>query len=94
MRRASPPLPIKPLLISQLNCLPSCGINPRRFLELLPTLRVPVTRVGKLRLVDAEIFRERIRQLAEDEGHPELLERQPETADEVLALLGLRRVIK
>lgn len=90
---ARPPVVVSPLLISQLNCEPLCGIDARRFLELLPRLNVTVAKIGKLRLVDADSLRSSI--LAQTSCAPSRdavdLARQPETVDEVLAMLGLRR---
>lgn len=87
-----PPSVVAPLLISQLNCESICGIDARRFLELLPRLSVTVAKIGKLRLVDAERFRAQVLAAADD---PALALRddshlQPESVEEVLAAIGRR----
>jgi hypothetical protein len=94
--RPRPPIVTAPLSITQLNCLPLTGIDPRRFLEFTATHRVPRTRIGKLVCVDAEDFRRAIHQHGVVDAHddrPAFVreERQPETVDEVLALIGRRR---
>jgi hypothetical protein len=83
------PVVVAPLLVSQLNCEPLCGIDARRFLELLPRLDISVAMVGKLRLVDAEEFRACLAAQSAP-SVPADLARQPESVDEALALIGRR----
>lgn len=83
--RRRPPVVVAPLLVSQLNCEAVGGIDARRFLEVLPRLGVPIAKVGKLRLVDAERFRDSILARAyepsTDPAHADLA-RQPETIED------------
>lgn len=91
--KSKPLVVVAPVMISQLNCAAICGVDPRRFLELLLRLDIRVAKIGKLRLVDAEEFRVCLYERMTPSTSPSApvdLERQPETADEVLAVLGLR----
>jgi hypothetical protein len=54
-----------PELLSQKNVLAVCGLPPRRYLETLRIAPLPVTRVGRLRLVDRASFVEWIKSRAE-----------------------------
>ncbi len=94
-RQMKPREPIAPhaLSVSQLTTLALLGIDPRRYLDLLAAHSVPHARVGKLRVALLDDVRATIRRISESsDDTPEAeCERQPETADEVLSKLGLRR---
>lgn len=60
-----------PLTITQDNCLAACGIEPRRFLALIHERSIPHVKLGKLRLVRADVL------LAALEREPEQAEQQP-----------------
>ena len=96
MRRREPVV-VRAAFVSQENCRELLGIDARRFLELLlPLCTGHVTPLGKLRLVPLGVAEDRLQAHARD-GDPtgdddqRELEPQPETADEVLAMLGRRR---
>ncbi|HSY24213.1 MAG TPA: hypothetical protein VK841_18930 [Polyangiaceae bacterium] len=95
--RARAPVVVAPAMVSQLNSEPTIGIDPRRFLDhLVPLCKGDVTKLGKLRLVPLDVAVEALRRLAEtgegdDAESGEPTERQPETADAVLAALGMER---
>ncbi|HSY22819.1 MAG TPA: hypothetical protein VK841_11925 [Polyangiaceae bacterium] len=82
-------------MVSQLTCLQLLGVDPRRYLdEVVPRCKGDVTSLGQLRIVPLDIAVAALRRLAlTDQGEeaPARVERQPETADEVLAALGLER---
>ena len=50
--------PVAPVLVSQRNCEPTCGVSPRVFLDHLrrPDFDVDVVRLGKLRMVDPTAY--------------------------------------
>jgi hypothetical protein len=83
---------VNPRLVSQLNCGPAVGMNPRRFLELLPLLGIPIARRGKLRLVQLDAFEAALMKLAETStSDAAAIETdQPTTAAAVLARIGRR----
>jgi len=47
---------VAPLVITQDNCLAACGIEPRRFLALIHDRQIKHTKLGKLRLVRADVL--------------------------------------
>jgi hypothetical protein len=65
-------------------------MNPRRFLELLPLLGIPIARRGKLRLVQLDAFEAAVMKLAETStSDAATIETdQPTTATAVLARIG------
>lgn len=91
---------VTPLAVSQLNVEPIFGINAGRYLEILPRLGIRVSRVGKLRVVDAAELRDALARLAAepqpaeddvaDEPDDPLEDAQPRSVDDVLACLGRR----
>lgn len=84
---------VQPRFVSQLNVESVAGINPRRFLEVLPRLGVPVVSLGKLRLVrldDLEAALLRASGSAEATGDGDAIA-QPLSAADVLARLGRRQ---
>lgn len=60
-----------PLFITQLNCQESFGLSPRRFRELIRSLRLPVVKLGKLRGVEATHLLEALRAHAIKPEHEE-----------------------
>jgi hypothetical protein len=94
--RPPPPVPVQPAFVSQLTCLALLGIDPRRYLDaLVPRCHGSVALVGKLRLLPLEVAVAALRRAEPDDGEQDdnvARERQPETAAEVLAALGRRRV--
>jgi len=87
------PVAIAPAMVSQLNCEPLLAVDPRRYLDLvLPLCKGHVIPVGKLRLVPLDVAVDALRGLTvygDDEAPPADDPRQPETAEAVLAALGL-----
>lgn len=103
--RPREPIATVPSHVSQLNCTPILGIDPRRYLEFLREARIPHARVGKLRIAELHVLRDRLQKLAtstrvdvaavDDEQEYALVEvdeEQPESVDAVLAKLGRRLV--
>jgi hypothetical protein len=94
-RRPREPVHVAAAMVSQLTCTALLGIDPRRYLDaLIPLCKGDVTPLGRLRIVPLDIAVAALRRLAvTDAGEeaPARVERQPETADEVLAALGLER---
>jgi hypothetical protein len=84
------------VFVSQRNVEPLTGIDPRRYLELLaahPT--IPRACVGKPRVVAVDDLRALLTDLAateaDDEPEPRADDDQPESADAILELVGVRR---
>jgi len=86
---------VAPVLVTQLTSLAVLGIPGRRFREFIPRRRVRHTRVGKLVVAEIADVLEALRAETPTEVEPandqDVVESQPETADEVLACLGRRR---
>ncbi|MBI4956511.1 MAG: hypothetical protein HY908_31130 [Myxococcales bacterium] len=57
--------PAPPELLSQNNIAEVCGISPKQYVAMLRTAAVPVTRVGRLRLVERAAFLSWVRATAE-----------------------------
>lgn len=92
-----PPIAVRPTTVTQLTCLEMLGVNARRFLELLaahPDL--PRTRLGKLAVVRIEdwdrwvVLHASVADDAVRDGDRDARD-QPESAEAVLAQLGLRK---
>ncbi len=100
--RSREPITTAPSHVSQLNCMPILGIDARRYLEFIREYEVPHACVGKLRVAELHVLRDRLRQLATSttldvaddldvQGiEPCNEDDQPETVDAVLAKLGRR----
>jgi hypothetical protein len=96
--RPRAPVAMRPSFVSQENCAAILGVNARRYLErVVPRCKDRVISVGKLRLIAIDDAEAALRGLAasagtssDDEGD-EPQERQPQTTEEVLAMLGLER---
>ena len=84
--------------VSQLSCAALLGVDPRRFLDVVvPLCRPDVVHVGKLRLIEVARAVDVLRGMVAGDGAEgpttdEDEPGQPETAEEVLAALGLERV--
>jgi hypothetical protein len=50
-----------PLFITQLNCQEAFGLSPRRFRELIRSLRLPIVELGKLRGIEAQVLLDALR---------------------------------
>jgi hypothetical protein len=90
------PVVVSAASVSQLTCLALLGVDPRRFLDVLIPRCSNVAKLGRLRLVPLEDAVEGLRTLAVDDSESadeavEPSEGQPESADEVLAALGMER---
>jgi hypothetical protein len=89
---------VSPATVSQLTSLAILGVDERRFLELLVPRCKRVAHVGRLRLVPLDEAMRALATLANDATPPMPGgnddpgdERQPETVDDFLAVMGLRR---
>ena len=102
MKRPLLPRPgqtITPVLVTQLNCDAVIGVDPRRYLEkVVPLCPGHVAEIGKLRAVPVAVVLEAMRTLAgtratEAGATPIALgdDDELDTADKVLARLGMRR---
>ena len=100
--RPREPITTAPSHVSQLNCAPLLGIDPRRFLDFLRAEQIPHACIGKLRIAEVEVLRDRLRKLStstgvdieqEDLGEARAMgdDDQPRSVDAVLAKLGRRR---
>jgi len=65
-----------PLCITQENCLAAVGLEPRRFLALINERQIPTLKLGKLRMVRADVL------LAALERAPEAEQRPAEPAND------------
>lgn len=100
--RARDPITTAPSHVTQLTSMPILGIDSRRYLDFLRENEIPHACVGKLRVADVQVLRDRLRQLAsstrvdadEDDDsaatEAEVDDGQPETVDAVLAKIGRR----
>jgi len=90
--KAHDPLtPIAPNMVSQLNCLPTVGVDDRRFRETVRKLRIPHTRLGQLVLVRIEDWRAAMAKLAK------MPSKEPapfKTAEELLEGWGVKGRVK
>jgi hypothetical protein len=82
--------PPPPDTLSQKNILAATGIPPRTYLELLraPDFDLPITTLGKLRLVDRARF---IAWISSRAKRPTSRQKSPDAADALAAELGLER---
>ncbi len=86
------PVAVAPVAISQHTAAAHGFKNARAFLEFVGTHKVPHVRNGKTVLVAADDLRAALRDLRVTCAAPALVpDVQPETADDVLRLVGMRR---
>ncbi len=73
-----------PLAVTQDNCLAALGIEPRRFLALIHEREIPHVKLGKLRLVRADVLFAALETAPAKEAE-RAPEAQPETTSSRLA---------
>jgi hypothetical protein len=99
--RARPALIVRPLFVSQETAFAVLGITPRKFLEsVVPMCTGFVVRVGRSALVPADVAEEALRGRATRTGsedpelttHLEDADGELQTADEILRVIGRKRI--